>query len=520
MTQRDDPTDGMSRTGQFVLLASVLASSMAFVDQTALGVVLPSLRDDLQASVTDTQWVVEAYLLTLSAFVLVGGAAGDIYGRRRIFAIGIWVFAAASLACSLAHDAPTLIAARAIQGLGAAMMVPGSLALIAANFPPMKRGAAIGIWSAASGVAVIVGPFLGGLAVEFLSWRWVFLVNLPIAAVALLLVRLRVPESRSPGTAKLDWAGALLAVVGLAAVTFALLEAPRLGWSSVAVWGPGIAGIAALAGFIAQEATARQPMLPLGLFRSAAFTGVQAYTFCFLFAVHGSLFFLPFNYIDVQGFSPFEAGLAMLAVPSLMVLLSRWSGRYADRVGHRLPMIWGACLMTAGFLLFLIPGVDANFWTTFLPASLVLGAGFGFAVAPLTAAALDTVSADLAGLASAVSNMVARVAGLVAIAIMGLILTAGFNTTLDSGLDNLALEPSARSAVLADADRLGGARPPGNLGAAERTAVVVLVKHAFVDGFRAVVIVAALLAALAGLIALFVLPRPAARNDRPSAPPE
>lgn len=476
----------------WVLAATILGSSMAFIDGSAVNVALPALQADLGATVAEVQWVVEAYALFLSALLLVGGALGDRFGRRRVFLLGIAGFTLASAWCGAAPDTAQLIAARAFQGVAAALMVPGSLALISASFPEERRGRAIGTWSGFGAITAAVGPLLGGWLIDQASWRWVFFLNLPLAFLVIAISLYRVPESRDPAApAKLDLAGALLATLGLGGVTFGLIELSP---------GALILGLAALAGFLVAEARSRTPMLPLSLFRSRAFAGANLLTLWLYAALGGALFFLPFNLIQVQGYSATGAGAALLPFILLMFLLSRWSGGLVDRHGARKPLILGPAVAGAGFALLAMPGLDANYWTSFFPAVLILGLGMSISVAPLTTTVMGAVEESHAGLASGVNNTVSRAAGLLAVAALGLLLFGVFSRGLDRRLDGIDLPPGTRRAIEEQKEKLAAIEVPG-----EQEQVRAAIEKSFLDGFRAVMLAAAGLALLASASAAWLI---------------
>jgi len=460
-----------------VLLATILGSGIAFLDSTVVNVALPTIGRELDAGISSLQWVVNAYTLTLSGFLLLGGSLGDHYGRRRVFVIGVVWFAVASLLCGLAPTDEALVAARALQGIGGALLTPGSLAIIEASFRREDRGPAIGAWSGLGGVTAALGPFLGGWLIQTGSWRLIFLINLPLAAVVVWVSVRHVPESRDPGaTGRLDWAGAALAAVGLAGVVYALTDGPGLGWTSSRILVAGLVGVAALAAFLVWERRTRNPMLPLDIFASRQFSAANAVTFVVYGALGGSLFLLPIQLQQVVGYSPLASGVALVPITVLMLLLSARAGRLSARIGPRLPMTLGPLLVAAGFALLARIGPGASYLLDILPASLVYGFGLTLTVAPLTATVLAAAPAEHAGVASAVNNDVARTAGLLAVAVLPV--AAGI-----SGAD--ALQP----------DRFAG-------------------------GFRTAMIIAAVLCVAGGLLSWLTIrnPEPQAALDEEQMP--
>jgi EmrB/QacA subfamily drug resistance transporter len=493
--------------GRWVLTATIIASSMAFIDMSVVNVALPAVQRAIGASFAEAQWVVEAYTLPLSALTLVGGALGDLYGRRRVFALGILLFALASAACGLATNPGLLVAGRILQGVGGALMVPGSLALLAASFPPERRGKAVGLWSASTGVMVALAPALGGWLVDALSWRWVFLINLPLAAFALGIVALRVPESRSQSRHSLDIPGAVLATLGLGGLTFGLIQAGRESFLAISSGGPILLGLAALGLFVFVQTRSDQPMIPLPLFRLPLFAGIQAFTFLLWAALQGALFFVPFRLMQVQGFDPLQAGSALLPFVIIVSVLSRWAGGIVDRHGPRRPLIAGALAAGLGFALLTLPDASSGYGLGFLPGLLMLGVGFGFCAAPVTVVALNAAGPEHIGVASAINNMVARVGGLIAIAGFGLVLAARFDASLDRALPDLALPASAVAALQPERAKLAGALLPAGLSQSQRVALQSSIDEAFVDGFRRVMGLAAGLALASAAIAAGTLAR-------------
>ncbi|MDA0367418.1 MAG: MFS transporter [Proteobacteria bacterium] len=497
------------RRRPWVLAAAVLGSTMAAVDGTVVNIALPVLQQDLGATLVQLQWVVEAYALLLGALILTGGAAGDRFGRRRIFGAGTLIFALASLWCGLAPDMTQLIIARGFQGIGAALLVPGSLSIISAAFPKAERGRAIGTWSAFTALAMALGPLLGGWLIDNASWRWIFFINLPLAGVVLWVLRVYVPESRDRGVGRTDWWGSVLAVVGLGGIVLGLIEGSRLGFAAPSSWPALAVGVVALVGFVAVEAWLRTPMLPLGLFRSGDFAGANLLTLLLYASLGGLIFFFPFVLIQAHGYSATGAGAAFLPLIVLIVVLSRWSGGLVVRVGGRLPLVIGPLIAAIGFGLFALPN-DGVYWQSFFPAIVVLGIGMAIVVAPLTTVVMTSLNEDQAGLASGVNNAAARIAALLAIAGFGVLFTATFDAGLTRGVEALSLQPDAQIAILNQLGRLAAVDLTGVGNADAQGAVRLAISAALVDGFRAVAIVAALLAAFsAAAAAVMIGGRPA-----------
>jgi EmrB/QacA subfamily drug resistance transporter len=498
----------------WILAAAILGSSMAFIDGTVVNVALPALQASLGGTVIDVQWVVEGYALLLSALILVGGSLGDLFGRKRMFLLGVAVFAIASAGCGLAPNIHQLVLARAVQGLGAAFLVPGSLSIISANFNEKERGRAIGTWSGFTSITAALGPVLGGWLIEHASWRWVFFLNVPIAAAVIGLSLWRVPESRIAGPRSVDGVGALIATIGLAGVTYGFIESPSLGWSHPYVWGSLTVGFVCLIAFPYFEARVASPIVPLNLFRSRDFSGANLLTL-FLYAALGIFFFLfPLDLIQVQHYSATATGAAALPLIVLMFLLSRWSGGLVARYGPRRPLIIGPLIAAAGFLLFAVPSTGGSYWSTFFPAFVVLGFGMAVSVAPLTTLVMGAVDQNHAGTASGINNAVARVAGLLSIAILGVVMLSAFRFHLNRSLSALAVPHEAMLDLQSNEIKLAAlAVPPGidrNLAAA----IKVSISQAFIFGFRFIMLICAGLAVTSAVFAWRMIAASATSGSR------
>ncbi len=449
MTTTDAPALLFSSApGRWVVAVTVLGSGIAALDATVVNIALPTIGREFHTGVGALQWVMNGYTLTLAAFLLIGGSLGDRFGRRRLYSIGIVWFALASAACGFAPTALFLIVTRVLQGVGAALLTPGSLAILEASFVPADRARAIGAWSGLGGVAVAAGPLIGGYLISAASWRWIFFINVPIAAAVVALTAKHVPESRDLSvTGKIDYAGALAGVVFLTGITFAFIQAPTLGWSSPAVLTMVVAGAAGLAAFLVREGTAASPMLPLGVFRERQFAATNAVTFIVYAALTGATFLLPVELQVVSGYSPLASGLAFLPLTVIMLTLSARSGRLASRIGPRLQMSVGPVVVGAGLALLTLATYGSDYLVYVLPAVLVFGLGLAVTVAPLTSTAMSSAPAEHSGIASAVNNDVARFGGLLAVAVLPAL--AGVTGTVYLHPD--ALAAGFRTAVLISA---------------------------------------------------------------------
>ena len=495
----------------WVLAATILGSSLAFIDGTVVTVVLPVLQHAFRGTVADTQWIIESYALLLSSLLLVGGAAGDRFGRRRIYLIGTGVFALASVWCGLSTNINELILARAIQGFGGALLVPGSLAIISAAFDEADRGRAIGTWSGFTSIMAAIGPVLGGWLVEHVSWRAIFFINIPLAFIVIGLTLRWVPESRGeepgpeePGNS-LDWPGAVLAVLGFGGLVYGLIRSSTVGWGSLTVAGALAGGLVLLAAFLFVEARSKEPMLPLALFRSRNFSGANLLTFFLYAALSGALFFLPFNLIQIQGYAPTAAGASLLPFILMMFLLSRWAGGLVRRYGSKKPLVAGPMIAALGYALLTVPGVGGPYWTTFFPGIVVLGLGMAVSVAPLTTTVMNAVPQDQAGTASGVNNAVSRLAGLLAIAVFGIVLFHVFSAHLDRKLSALPIPPQVRNAIDAQKTKLAGIDIPQGMAAPLVQQTRRAVAESYMAGYRSIMILSAIMSLLSAFFAWLLI---------------
>ena len=504
----------MTRQQRLTLVATILGSTVVFLDSTVVNVALPAIGNNLNAGLAGQQWVVEAYMLTLVSLLLVGGSLGDQFGRRRMFVIGLIAFGVVSALCAVAPSVEFLVAARALQGIAGALLVPGSLAIVAATFEGAARGKAVGTWTAWTGIATVIGPAGGGALVEALSWRAVFWVNLPLIASTVALTLHSVRESRDPDAFRgIDWTGIALSAAGLGGPVFALIEQPTRGWGDPVVWVSLIAGIACFALFVVHEARARHPMLELSLFRIRNFWVANLTTLSAYAGLIGGLFFVGLFLQQVAGYTPVQAGLATTPVSLILFFLSpRW-GKLASGTGPRLPMTVGPIVGGVGLLLLLRVGANADYVTDVLPAILVFGLGLSATVAPLTATVLDSVQERHVGIASGVNNGVARVAGLLAIAILGAVISAYFGSALDGNLGARPLGPAATRTV-SDAKAQPLAVPKtGSLPPAQAARVRSASADASTSAFHLGIGIAGLLMIVGGAVAGFGIENPRRRVE-------
>ena len=491
---------------RWVIAATSLGSGMVFLDGTVLNVCLPAVQADLGASARDAQWVYGAFALVLAALLLVGGSLGDRFGRRRAFVLGAAIFAAGSVWCALAPGLGQLVAARAAQGAGGALLVPVSLAIVGASFEGELRSKAIGVWAALSGMALAAGPLLGGWLVDEVSWRAAFLIA-PAMAVAAVPIALRhVPESRDPVAHRPDLAGAVLATTGLAGLVYGLIESSASGFGDPTVLAALATGALGLSGFVVAERRAKDPMVPPSLFRSRDFDGATLVTLLFYTALTGSLYFLPFLMMQVHGYSALVAGSAFLPFVAISLVLGRYSGRIVARFGTKIPIVVASLAIAVGLVLFALPGANAGpYWISFLPAMVVQGFGMALHVTPLTTATLRSVEKGRSGLASGVNNAAARVAGLLAVAVLGLLVYGAFSTNLDARLEGMDLPGEVRNELEAAKVNLGATKAPEGVDAGTQARIERAVDDSFVAGFRAAMLVCAGLATASALTAALMI---------------
>lgn len=488
---------GPSR-GSWILAATVLGSSMEFIDGTVVNLALPNLQRSFAATGTEVQWVVEGYALFLSALLLVGGSLGDRFGLRRIFLAGVALFACASIACGVSSSVAELVTARCLQGVGGALLVPNSLALLSASFAGAARGRAIGAWSGFASMMTALGPLVGGWLVQHGSWRWVFFLNAPIALVTIWITLWKTPRVQPIAQkAQIDFKGAFLATLGLSGLTFSLM-----GWSTgrASVRAAGGLGLMFLAAFVIVERKATAPMMPLDLFRSRSFSGANLLTFFLYAAISGTFFYLPMNLIEVQGYTPTQAGAAILPLVAIMFLLSRWAGGLIESRGPRTPLVLGPLIAACGYSLFAIPAVGGSYWTTYFPAIIMLGFGMTVSVAPLTTVVMNSVPKEKTGAASGVNNAISQTAALLALAISAPLFFERFSSDLTKRLHVAAVQPQIIEQVQQQKSRLGAIET-------QDADARIAVDEAFVAGFRLIALLASAAAVAAGATAAFTIGR-------------
>lgn len=509
-------------TDRWVLFATISASSMAFIGGSSLNVATAAIQRDLGASGADLLWIFNAFNLVLAALILVGGSLGDHYGRKRIYMIGIGIFTGASVICAIAPTTELLIAARAVQGFGGALMIPGSLAIISAYFEDSKRGAAIGTWSAFTTLTSVMGPVLGGFLAEAGLWRMVFVINIPLGIAAMYALVRYVPESKDENASpRLDYLGATLVTLAMAGITYGFIE---LGRDTSAVNGPAlaalIAGIILMIVFVIVEARIKNPMMSLKLFQSRTFTGANLLTLFLYAALGGALFFLPLNLVQIQGYGETQAGFALLPFSILLILMSRWAGGLVDRVGPRLPLTIGPIIVGFGFLLLALPGMTdgpGSYFTTYMPGAILLGLGMGVVVAPLTTTVMSAVPQHNAGIASGINNAISRSSNVFALAIMGGIALIIFSTSFEDSLSGMSLDDDMQQTLNGASENMGNIEIPAELSTAETAEVRSAIDNSFIDMFRAMMIIAVGLCWLSALLAYLVIEDHVVQSDDSAA---
>ncbi len=498
-----------SSTGKWILTSTILASSMAFIDSTALNVILPSLQRDLQANGTDIFWILNAYLLMLASLILVGGSLGDKLGRKKVFMIGIAIFMVGSAACGLSPTVEWLIGARAVQGIGGALMIPGSLSIISATFHNKEKGKAIGTWSAATVLVTVGGPILGGALGDAGLWRAIFFINLPIGLASLIVLRLKVPESSDDSMDhRLDYAGAITVVLGLALLTFGFLEIPELGWQHWKVYSSVAAGFLFMIGFVRIEQVKDNPMVPLNLFRDKTFAGANLLTFLLYAGLAIAMLFLSLNLVQIQGYQQVQAGMTMLPLTILLASLARWVGGLVDRFGPRWFLVSGSLLAGLGFFWFSQVGITegpTEFWTTYFPGIMLFGLGMALTVVPLTTTVMSSVEDQHAGTASGINNSMTRTANVFANAAIGALAVVLFTDFLAPVIDSLSLTDNVEQSVMQQAVNLGDAQVPESVSTDQQTEVKQAYEQAFITMFNQIMYISAGLAWLSAVTALVLI---------------
>ncbi len=495
------------RHGRWILAATTLASSTAFLLGAAVNIAIPSIQKSFGANIAGIEWVTNAQLLFLSTLLLIGGSLGDYFGRKRIFVLGILVFSVASIFAGFSPTIGFLITFQAVQGIGAALMIPQSLAIINASFPENQRGRIIGWWAGISGAIATIGPWLGGWLVEQFSWRAVFFINVPISAAALVIAAIFISESEKNRGRRLDWLGTAIIFLGLLGVAYGLIQGQISGWTSSAVLTGLAGGGVAVAVFVFAEMRRRAPLIPLEIFKNALVGGANGVTILLYFALNGILFFLVLNLQQIQGYSPSSAGLALLTSTIIIAAFSGPAGSLGDRIGPRLPMIVGPLLVAGGAMVLSLLGDQPAYFSRFFPGLVLVGAGMALVIAPLTKSAL-LVPAVFSGVASGVNNAVARFAALLAIAVLGAVMLFTFSAQLQDSLRATDLSPAQQTQVLDQADKLGGVEIPADFAPPAQTAAHTAVANSFLYGFRWAMAICAALAAGASVVAFFTIRNP------------
>lgn len=499
---------GFTANQKWTLLATILASSLVFIDSTALNVALPALQEDLGITGTELLWIINAYALFLSALLLVGGSLGDIYGRNKVFLTGLGIFSISSLICGVSQSPLQLIIARAFQGVGGALLTPGSLSILSSQFGDASRGRAIGLWSTFSALTAVFGPVLGGWLAGLGLWRVIFFINIPLSVLVFIIMLLRVPESRNPEAQKLDVWGAILVTLGLAGITYGFIESPKQGFGNINIVLSLLIGGFSLVAFMIVQYRSSHPMMPLKLFNSMTFSGANLLTLFVYAALGGSMFFLPLNLVQKQEYSELHAGIAMLPMIILIAGISPFSGRLSDRIGPRIPLIIGPLITSSGFFLFSTYGITegpGEYWSTFFISFLLLGIGMGITVAPLTTAAMGAVSEDYSGIASGINNTLARSAGVLAVALLGAMVLSIFTNSIEGELEAMDIAPEIKHEIKIESSKFAAAEVPVGLSLENTSLIRKLFNDSFVSAFNRVVYIASLLTLMGGIMSIIFI---------------
>jgi len=504
----DAKNSGFTSIQKWTLLATILASSLVFIDSTALNVALPALQKDLGITGTELLWVINGYALFLSALLLVGGSLGDLYGRNKVFLIGLAIFSISSLICGISQSPLQLIIARAFQGVGGALLTPGSLSILSSQFAAESRGKAIGLWSTFSALTAVFGPILGGWLAGLGLWRFIFFINVPLSIIVFVTMIAKVPESNNPKAEKLDIWGALLVTFGLAGITYGFIESPKYGFGNLIIISSLFTGAFSLIAFIILQNYSKHPMMPLKLFKSSTFSGSNLLTLFVYAALSGALFFLPLNLIQIQGYSDINAGLAMLPIIIMIAGLSPLMGKFVDRRGVRIPLIIGPIITSTGFFIFSTYGITSGsgaYWDTFFLSFLLLGVGMGITVAPLTISVMGAVSEDNVGIASGINNTVARAAGVLAVALMGSLVLFSFHDFIENAIEVMDISKAMKNEIMFESSKFTSAEAPDGLSEENKFIVEKILKDSFVVAFNKVVYVSSFLTFLGGVMALIFI---------------
>ncbi len=504
---------GTNKTGftpiqKWTLLATILASSLVFIDSTALNVALPALQEDLGITGTELLWVINGYALFLSSLLLVGGSLGDLYGRNKVFLTGLGIFSISSLICGLSQTPVQLIIARAFQGIGGALLTPGSLSILSSQFGAENRGKAIGLWSTFSALTAIFGPILGGWLAGLGLWRVIFFINIPLSILVFITMIAKVPESKNPDAMKLDIWGAVLVTLGLAGITYGFIESPKHGFGNLTIISSLLIGGLALIAFIIVQRNSKHPMMPLKLFKSSTFSGGNLLTLFVYAALGGAMFFLPLNLIQIQGYSEINAGMAMLPIIILIAGISSIIGKYVDRKGVRIPLIIGPIITSVGFYLFSTYGITSDpgeYWNTFFLSFILLGIGMGLTVAPLTIAVMGAISEDNVGIASGINNTVARAAGVLAIAFLGAVVLLYFQKSIENEISVMDISPGMKNEIMIESSKFAAAEVPDGLSEENKMIVQRHLNNSFIGAFNRVVYIASLLCLLGSVMAFIFI---------------